>query len=117
MHQQRHTLFPPVALPSRSSDPNSEVRALGTVPASEQRVRFHAGMTIACADGVLGYVERSLPTWQPHRPTHLVVRTGEQGEHAVIVPVHWTTHVSTDAVRLRVRKRHVARRARYQPFP
>jgi len=114
MHQQRYTFFPPVTLPSTTYDLAGEVRDLDAAPASEQRVCFHAGMTVACEDGVLGYVERSLPTWQPHHPTHLVVRTGEQGEHVVIVPVHWAAHVSTSAVRLRVRRRQVARRARRQ---
>jgi len=79
-----------------------------------QRVRPHAGMPVLCQDGMLGHIERSLPTWQPHRPTHYVVRTSEHGEQPVIVPAQWAASVTPDHVRLRVRKRQVARLARYR---
>lgn len=81
---------------------------------AEQRVRPHTGMVVRCQDGVLGYIERSLPTWQPEHPTHVVVRTGEHNDQQVTVPAHWVAHVTPAEVVLNVRKRHVARRARHQ---
>jgi hypothetical protein len=79
-----------------------------------QRTRPHTGMAVVCQDGMLGYVERSLPTWQPDRPTHIVVRVGEWAQHSMIVPVHWTVRVTATQVLLKVRKRRIARLARYQ---
>jgi len=90
-----------ISTPCRHSDP-------------EQRVRPHTGMSVRCQDGLLGYVERSLPTWQPEHPTHMVVCTTEHNDHQVIVPAHWVVHVTPAEVVLNVRKRHVARVAQYQ---
>ncbi len=111
MHHESYGVHAPVAANATGTGqtPRSSTM-LGATPDH----RFHAGMPVICDDGMLGYVERSLPTWQPHAPTHLVVRTGEHGNHAVIVPVRWTVQVSAATVRLRVRKRHIARRAQYQ---
>jgi hypothetical protein len=81
---------------------------------AEQRMRPHTGMSVVCQEGLVGYVERSLPTWQPEQPTHVVVRTGEHSDQQVIVPAHWVAHVTPAEVMLNVRKRHIARRARYQ---
>ncbi len=79
-----------------------------------QRHAPHTGMVVMCQDGVVGYVERSVPTWQPDRPTHLVVRMGDRGQYSLIVPVQWAARVAADHVALKVRKRHLQRLARYQ---
>ena len=75
---------------------------------------LHTGMAVACQDGVVGYVERSLPTWQPERPTHIVVRMGSYGQRSLIVPVRWAARVDDGHVELKVRKRRLERLARYQ---
>jgi hypothetical protein len=81
---------------------------------ASQQLLPYTGMAVVCQDGMAGYVERSIPTWQADRPTHIVVRMGDRGQHSLIVPVRWAEQVTADHVTLKVRKRHLHRLARYQ---
>jgi osmotically-inducible protein OsmY len=65
-------------------------------------------LPVFCPDGYVGKVVELAPAWLD-QPTHLLVRSGAIVPQTVSIPIAWVDDVEADRVRLRVRRRRVAR--------